>query len=147
MLKGVLLVGAILAVAAAPAFADPSCGNPPMAPAVPSGSDIAGKAPDDAHKIVLDTLHSVKAYQGSLGMFRSCLMAQSNAAKAAKAEADAKADKAKADAATQQLADLQKMYDRSVDTETQVVTDYSNLHVAYCKMGANLTGCVAAPAH
>jgi hypothetical protein len=142
MLRSVCLVGVLL-LTAAPALAQ-SCGSAPIAPAIPATTDVAGKTPDDAHKMVLDALHGVKAYQGSLSTYRQCLITETNAAK--QAVADTKGDKDKSAAATQRMNDLQKQYDQTVDTETQVVADYSKLHDAYCKMGSGLAGCVA-PAH
>ena len=142
MLRSVCLVGVLL-LTAAPALAQ-SCGTAPIAPAIPSTSDVSGKTPDDAHKMALDALHAVKAYQGTLGTYRECLLSQTNAQK--QALADAKGDKQKSADAQQKITDLQKQYDQTVDTETQVVADYSKLHDAYCKMGSGLTGC-AAPAH
>ena len=141
MLKSICLAGAFFAAFAVPALADGSCGNAPLAPAIPSASEFAGKTPDDAHKVVLGALHSVKDYQTSLGSFRSCLVSQSAADKAALADAQAKADKTKIASIKQQMDDMQKVYDHTVDTETQVVTDYSNLHAAYCNLGTGLAGC------
>jgi hypothetical protein len=141
MLKRVCLVGAILFVSSAPALADQSCGNAPLAPAIPSASEFAGKTPDDAHKIVLGALHSVKDYQGTLKSYRDCLVTAANSDKAALADAQAKGDKTKIASVKQQMDDAQKVYDHTVDTETQVVTDYSNLHAAYCNLGSGLTGC------
>ena len=140
MLKSVCLVGVLL-LTAAPALAQ-NCGSAPIAPAIPAPSDVNGKTPDDAHKMALDALHGVKAYQASLSTFRQCLITETNAQK--QALTDAGTDKDKVAAAKQQINDLQKQYDRTVDTETQVVADYSKLHDAYCKMGTGLVGCPAA---
>lgn len=137
MFKSVCLMGAVL-VLASPAFAETSCGSAPIAPAIPGASDLSGKSTDDAHTAVLNALKSVKAYQGTLNSFRECLVTQTNAQKAA--QAAAKDDKEKK-TATEQMAALQAAYDKTVDTETQVVTDYSNLHTAYCKLGDGLAGC------
>jgi hypothetical protein len=140
MFKSVCLIGAIL-VLASPALADESCGNSPLAPAIPAASDLSGKNADDAHAFVLSALKSVKAYQGTLSTYRECLQTQAANQKPIIADAKAKGDKTKADAAQSQMDALQASYDKTVDTETQVVTDYSNLHAAYCKMGDGLVGC------
>lgn len=140
MFRSVCLIGAVLMLAS-PALAE-SCGTAPIAPAIPGGTDLSGKTTDDAHNVVLGALKSVKAYQGTLSSYRECLVTQTNAQKAA--AADAKGDKAKTEAAQDAMKTLQAAYDKTVDTETQVVTDYSNLHTAYCKMGDGLAGCAKA---
>ena len=137
MLKSVCLAGVLL-LTAAPALAQ-SCGSAPIAPAIPAPADVNGKTTDDAHKMVLDSMHVIKAYQGSLTTFRECLQTQTNQQK--QALAAAASDKDKAAAAQQQIDGLQKQYDNTVDTETQVVTDWQKLHGAYCAMGSGLTGC------
>jgi len=137
MLRSVLLIGAVVLMAG-PALAENACGIAPIAPAIATGADLAGKTTDEAHTTALAALKSVKAYQVTLSSFRECLVTQTTAQKAALASA--KDDKAKK-AATDQLADIQTAYDKTVDTETAVVTDYSNLHNAYCKMGDGLAGC------
>ena len=137
MFKSVCLIGAVL-VLASPALADTSCGTAPIAPAITAPSDLSGKTTDEAHTLALGALKSVKAYQATLSSFRECLVTQTNALKASLASA--KDDKAK-QATTEQMTTMQAAYDKTVDTETQVVTDYSNLHTAYCKMGDGLAGC------
>ncbi len=137
MFKSVLLIGAVMMMAG-PALADTSCGTAPLAPVVASPADLAGKTTDDAHTAVLGALKSVKAYQATLSSFRECLVTQTNAQKAALASA--KDDKAKK-VVQDQIDQIQSAYDKTVDTETAVVTDYSNAHTAYCKMGDGLTGC------
>ena len=140
MFRSVCLIGAVL-VMAAPALAASTCGSAPIAPAIPGASDLSGKTTDDAHNVVLAALKGVKAYQGTLSTFRECLTTAAAAQKPIIADAKAANDKAKAEAATAEMASLQAAYDKTVDTETQVVTDYSNLHTAYCKMGDGLAGC------
>lgn len=140
MFRSVCLIGAVL-VLASPALAELSCGSAPIAPAIAGASDLAGKTTDDAHTMVLGALKSVKAYQGTLSTFRECLTTAANNQKPLIADFKAKNDKAKMDAAKADMDAMQAAYDKTVDTETQVVTDYSNLHTAYCKMGDGLAGC------
>lgn len=130
-----------MALTAAPALADLTCGSAPLAPAVPGSADLAGKTTDEAHQIALGALKSVKAYQGSLTTFRQCLKSQSDGYQAAVDAAKAKGDKTEAAKVQQQLDDANKIFDKSIDTETQVVNDYMTLHNAYCAMGTGLTGC------
>lgn len=139
MFRSVCLAGVLL-FAAAPAFAQ-SCGTEPIAPAIPAASEVNGKTPDDAHKLVLDSMHGIKAYQQVLSTYRECLQTQTDRQK--QIVADAKGDKDKSAAAQQQAADLLKAYDHTVDTETQVVGDWQKLHTAYCGMGPGLSGCAA----
>jgi len=137
MFKSVCLIGAVVMMAGS-ALADTSCGTGPIAPAVATAADLSGKSTDDAHTAVLGALKSVKAYQASLSSFRECLVTQTTAQKAALAAA--KDDKAKK-APAEQIVAIQAAYDKTVDTETAVVTDYSNLHTAYCKLADGLAGC------
>ncbi|MDR3527787.1 MAG: hypothetical protein P4L57_10935 [Rhizomicrobium sp.] len=137
MFKSVLLIGAV-AMMAGTALADTNCGTAPLAPVVVSAADLAGKTTDDAHTAVLGALKSVKAYQATLSTFRECLVTQTTAQKTALAAA--KDDKAKK-VVQEQIDAIQAAYDKTVDTETAVVTDYSNAHTAYCKMGDGLAGC------
>lgn len=139
MRKSIVLIGAIL-VLASPAIAE-SCGDAPIAPDIPKASALAGKSTEDAHTFVLASFHSVRAWQGQLSPYRECLQKAANVQKAAAADAKTSGDKAKADAATVQMNALQADYDKTVDTETQVASDFNNLHTAYCKMGDGLTGC------
>jgi hypothetical protein len=137
MFKRVCLIGAFLTIAG-PALADTSCGTAPIGPAIPANSELTGKATDAAHDLVLASLKSVKAYQTTLGTFRECLITQTNAQKAAMAAAKEDKDKKAAQDAMQSM---QAAYDKTVDTETQVVNDWQVLHTAYCKMGDGLAGC------
>jgi hypothetical protein len=138
MFRSVCLVGAVLALAI-PSLAETTCGSAPLAPAVPAIGDLNGKTPDDAHTVVLGALKSVKTYQVALGSYRECLKVQTSNQKIAVAAVQD--DKAKAAVAQQKMDELQTTYDKTVDTEVQVVTDYSNLHNGYCKMGEGLVGC------
>lgn len=139
MRKSIVLIGAVLALAT-PATAE-SCGMAPIPPDIPNASALAGKTTDDAHSFVLASLKAVRTWQGQLSPFRECLQNAANVQKAAAADATASGDKGKADAASAQMNTLQAAYDKTVDTETKVATDFNTLHTAYCKMGDGLTGC------
>jgi hypothetical protein len=121
-----------MAVASVPALADGECGPVPVAPAIPAASDLAGKTPDASRAEVLDAYHQVKNYQSTLKPYRACLSTQQDAQKAALADAQSKKDKDKAAAAQQAYADLAKLYDNTVDTETQVASEFNALHTADC---------------
>lgn len=130
MFKSVCLVGAVLLLAS-PALADTPCGTAPIAPAIPAASLVAGKAGDEAAKIKHEAFVQVKAYQANLKPFRECLITQTTAEKATGAAA--KDDSAKK-ASAEKINDYQKVYDKSVDDETQVVNDFVALQTAVCKI-------------
>jgi hypothetical protein len=136
MLKSFCLAAAMMTVVAAPAFAAGECGSAPIAPAIPAASDLAGKTVEAGRAEVVDAYHQVKAYQASLQPFRGCLEQQAKVDQTALAAAQADGEKGKDKVATlqQSMADMQKVYDHTVDTETQVATDFNNLHVAQCKV-------------
>lgn len=145
MLKSICLAGVLFAMAA-PAMAQ-SCGSAPIAPAIPGAGDLSGKAPDDAHKFVLDVLKSVKSYQQNLGAFRTCLKAQEDMQLAALNDAKTAGDKTKIAAAQDQAQATIDATNKTIDSEQQVAADFNQLHQAYCAMGTGLAGCAAPKAH
>jgi len=141
-----LLVAAAIAAAfvVAPALADASCGSPPLAPAIPPASDLAGKTADAARAEVIDAYHQVRAYQAALKPYRDCLIAATNTDKQAVADARANPDKdsqTKIANLQQEMNDLQKFYDSTVDTETQVVAQFNALHMEDCKTDTDSKVC------
>lgn len=141
MLKTYCLAAAIVAVAAMPAIAGQDCGSPPIGPAIPAASDLNGKAVEAGRAEVLDAYHQVKAYQASLKPYRDCLIKQATNDKAEMDADIAKPDKDAAAKVQQRLADRQKTYDSTVDSETQVAKDFNNLHVAQCKVDTDPSIC------
>jgi len=140
MLKTYFFAAAIFAVAAGPALAE-ECGSPPIGPAIPAASDLNGKAVEAGRAEVLAAYHQVKAYQAALKPYRECLVKQ---AANDKAEFDADVAKPDKDAAAKvqdRLNDRQKTYDGTVDSETQVATDFNNLHMAQCKVDTDTSIC------
>ncbi|MDE2133342.1 MAG: hypothetical protein KGM97_01435 [Alphaproteobacteria bacterium] len=135
MLKSCCFAAAMIAAASGPAFAANDCGSAPLAPAIPGTSDLSGKTVEAGRAEVVDTYHQVKIYQAALKPFRACLLAAASGDKASIADAQAKPDKdskSKIAALQQEMDDMQKAYDKTVDTETQVATDFNNLHTAQC---------------
>ena len=148
MLKRILVAAAVAALTAGPAMAGHVCGLAPVAPVVPNASDIAGKTPDEAHKVILDVLKVVKIWQSALQPFYNCVEQQVIKDKADMADAKDKKDTAKMAAIVDAAAALNKEYQSEVETEKQVAADFQSLHDSYCKMGPDLVGCVAPkPAH
>ncbi|MBU6297705.1 MAG: hypothetical protein KGJ79_04870 [Alphaproteobacteria bacterium] len=143
MLKSICLAAAMVAVAAAPAAAAGECGAAPIAPAIPAVSDLAGKTVEAGRAEVVSAYHQVKAYQASLQPFRGCLQQQAKVDQDALTAAQAEGDKGKDKVASlqQSMKDMQSVYDHTVDTETQVATDFNNLHVAQCKVDTDQNIC------
>jgi hypothetical protein len=130
MLKSVCLVGAIVLLAV-PALADTPCGSTPLAEVIPAPASVSGKTVAEASTIKHDAFVTVKAYQGKLKTFRECLISQTNALKAT-------VDTAKDDSAKKkiqaQMADMQGVYDKTIDDETKVVNDFLALQTAVCQI-------------
>jgi hypothetical protein len=141
MLKSVFLAATVAVFAAVPAFAVDACGSGPVAPAIPTVSDISGKTPEDAHTIKLDALKNVRIYQAALQPYYNCVETKTTQSNTAIAEAKKKNDNAKVAALQDDAATLQKNYQQTLATEKQVVADYMALHEGYCKMGVGLAGC------
>ena len=147
MLKRVFVAAAVAALTAGPAMADHVCGIAPVAPVIAGASDIAGKTPDDAHKVSSEAFKLVKIYQAALQPFYNCVEQQVIANKKAMADAKEKRDQAKIASIEVAATDLDKDYQSAVNTEKQVVADYMSLHDNYCKMGENLVGCAPTKPH
>ena len=46
------------------------CGAVPVGPSIPAESSVAGATADAVHAVLIDRLHSIKAYQKALAVFR-----------------------------------------------------------------------------
>lgn len=133
MLKSVVLCAAVLSAVAMPAFAAEECGAIPVAPAFPKSTDLAKKPIEDARKDVFDSYHLVKVYQSQLSSFRTC---QLRLTKADQDEiAAAKPDDAKIAGAKQRIAERQAIYDKTLDGEQSIATEFNTLRVEHCKRG------------
>lgn len=130
MMRSVCLVAAVLFFAS-PAMAENACGTPPIAPAVPAASSLAGKTVAEAQAIRHEAFVQIRDYQHRLQSYRSCLVTQKNARKAELAAAQ---DDAAKRAAQDAIAELDAANDRTVDDETHVVADYQALSAAYCRI-------------
>jgi hypothetical protein len=133
MLKKVCLTAAVLALTAMPTLAADECGATPIAPAFPLASELAQKPVEAARKDVVDSYHLVKTYQAALGTYRACLLRLTKGDEDAIAAAQDKKDDAAVKAAQQRIADRQSAYDKTVDSETQIVTDFNTLRLAHCQ--------------
>lgn len=117
------------------------CGMPPATPAIAQASALSAHTAEVAHEVVIGSLKEIKAYQASLGSFRTCLLKYTLEYKAALVEAKARQDEARASLVKWWMDELRAAYDRTIDEETAVVTAYMELHNAYCRMGGGLRGC------
>ena len=117
------------------------CGDAPRQPSVPAPSSVRGLSIDAAHSFVLDSFHRVKAYQIRLATYRDCFVAQASQDQAALVKAREQHDTGRAAHLEERLRNIQAAYDKGVDVETLVVTEYSGLHDAYCRMADHPAGC------
>ena len=134
MLKSCCFAAAILAAAAMPALAEGECGSVPIAPAVPTASDLAGKTVEVGRAEVLAAYKQVKVYQAALAPYRACLKSLDDADLAAIEAAKEKGakEKDKIQPIQDRITARLKANNQTVDTEQQVAIDFNNLHVAQC---------------
>ena len=134
MFKRCCFAAVILAAAAMPALADGDCGSPPIAPAIPTASDLAGKTVEAGRAEVLAAYHQVKVFQVALVPYRACLKSLDDADVAAIAAAKEKGDKEKdkIQPLLDRIAARLKANNETVDTEQQVAIDFNDLHMAQC---------------
>jgi len=133
MLKYGMAIAFLLA-AASPALAD-QCGDAPLAPAMPSVSDIGKQAPAAAAASKHNAFLDIKNWQGSLKGYRDCLNAEKAKDQAAVASAQQSGDKdaqSKIDKLQQDMQADDTAYNQSVTTETQIVNEFVAMSNAYC---------------
>jgi len=145
MLKSICLAAAMLAVAAVPALAAGECGPTPIGPAIPAASDLSGRTVEAGRAEVLDAYHQVKAYQASNQSFRACMEKQDDADTAALAEAQGKGDKDQVAPIQQSIKDLLAIYQKTIDNETQVATEFNDLRAAQCTRDTDPQVCPKKP--
>jgi hypothetical protein len=135
MLKKLGLAAVISVVAAAPAWAQSSCGGEPIPPAIPSAAELGQMTPAAALKAKHQAFLDVTTWQKSgLKDYRSCLDADENQTKRDRASAaqQSKPDQDKIKRLDGQIADDEKASARSTDTEERVVNDFHALSTAFC---------------
>ncbi len=135
MLKKLGLAAVISVVAAAPAWAQSSCGGEPIPPAIPSVAELGQMSPADALKAKHQSFVDVTTWQkGGLKDYRSCLDADENQIKRERATAasQTKPDPDRLKRLDGQVADDEKASQRSTDTEEHVVNDFHALSTAFC---------------
>jgi hypothetical protein len=130
-----LALAAVISVAAAPAWAQSSCGGEPIPPAIPSVAELGQMAPAAALKAKHQAFVDVTTWQKSgLKDYRSCLEADESQIKRDRANAASlsKPDQDKIKRLDGQIADDEKANQRSADTEEHVVNDFHALSTAFC---------------
>jgi hypothetical protein len=135
MLKKLGLAAVISVMAAAPAWAQSSCGGEPIPPAIPSVAELGQMAPAVALKAKHQAFVDVTTWQKSaLKDYRNCLDADENQTKRdiVNAKSQSKPDDDKIKRLNGQLADDEKANQRSTDTEEHVVNDFHALSTAFC---------------
>jgi hypothetical protein len=126
-----LLAFAVVGVAASPALAQ-SCGSEPIAPAVPSASDIKQKVPAEAEAAKHDAFVEIKNWQRDLKTYRDCLTNISNSDKRQISQLDPKKDEDKLKRLQDEATGATHQYDKSVDMEERVANDFHAVQTAYC---------------
>ncbi len=122
-------------MAVAPAWADPgTCGDEPIAPAIPSVADIGQRPPVDAQKAKHQAFEDIKAWQIALKDYRNCLDSDQNGLKRQlqDAQTQSKPDQDKIKRLQEEIAADNKAYDRTTNTEEKIVNDFHALSTAYC---------------
>jgi len=124
----------LLLAATGAAAAQEMCGDPPIAPVIPSAEEIRAKTPTDAAAARHNAFADVRRWQGSLKSYRDCLNAtiatdKRNASQMARTS---KPDKDKIAKVNDEIVASNHAFDVSVDQEERVVNEFHAAQVAYC---------------
>jgi hypothetical protein len=128
------MAAALLMVSAGAAAAEEMCGDPPIAPVIPSAAEMRAKAPAEAATARHNAFADVRRWQGSLKSYRDCLNA-TIARDKRDAQENARSDKPDKNRIANWDADIEavnRAYDASVDQEERVVNEFHAAQVAYC---------------
>lgn len=136
--------GVLLMALTCGAAAQSMCGDPPIAPVIPSPAEMRDKPPADAEAARNAAFRDIKRWQGALKSYRDCLVATVNTDKRNIGEV-ARSDKPDQD----KIARFQKeigasngAYDASVDEEERVVNQWNAAGTAYClRSGVDHASC------
>lgn len=125
---------AFLIASAGAAAAQEMCGDPPLAPVIPTAADIRARTPADAAAARHSAFADVRRWQGSLKSYRDCLDATISQDKrdAGESARSDKPDKDKIKKWNEEIVAINHAYDVSVDQEERVVNDFHAAQVAYC---------------
>lgn len=110
------------------------CGDPPIAPLVPSPTEMRQKSPVDAAATRHSSFLDVTSWQGQLKSYRDCLNATTDTdrRKLGEMQRSDKPDKDKMAKLTEEMKNTSHAFDSSVDQEERVVNEFHAAQVAYC---------------
>lgn len=131
------LVFVLLIASGGTAAAQEMCGDPPIAPVIPSAADIRAKTPADAAAARHAAFADVRRWQGELKSYRDCLNAtvagdKRQAEEVLRSDKEQKDKQKDIDKYNVEIAASNHAYDASVDQEERVVNDFHAAQVAYC---------------
>lgn len=118
-------------ISSAPAVAE-SCGSAPIAPALPTVTEINQKSPADAANAKHDGFIEIRNWQNVLKTYRVCLTNVSADDKKQIADADPKKDADKIKRLQDEAAAATHQYDATVDMEERVANEYHAIQAAFC---------------
>lgn len=126
------------------AAAQEMCGDPPIAPVIPSPTDMRQKPPADAAAARNAAFAEIRKWQGALKSYRDCLVATVNTDKrdAGEVARSDKPDKDKIAKLQKEIAASNQAFDASVDEEERVVNQWNAAGTAYClRSGVDRSSC------
>ena len=134
MLKKLGLAAAFSIAAAAPAWAQSTCGAEPIPPVIPSAAEIGQKNPADAAKAKHQAFLDIKAWQTALKDYRGCLDSDENQNKRDRqnAASQSKPDQDRLKEIDTKIAADESANTSSTNDEERVVNDFHALSTAYC---------------
>ncbi|MGH6889993.1 MAG: hypothetical protein ACREHF_12500 [Rhizomicrobium sp.] len=126
--------GALLIALTCSAAAQGMCGDPPIAPMIPSPADMRNKPAADAEAARNAAFQDIRRWQGALKSYRACLVAtvdtdKRNIGEVARSD---KPDKDKIASLQKEITASNAAYDSSVDDEERVVNQWNAAGTAYC---------------
>ena len=125
---------AIFLASSGAAGAQEMCGDPPIAPVIPSAAEVRAKAPAEAAAERHSAFAEIRRWQGALKSYRDCLNATITTDKREMFEGarSEKPDKDKIAKFGEEITASNHAYDASVDQEERVVNEFHAAQVAYC---------------
>jgi len=126
---------AILIASGGSAAAQAMCGDPPLAPVLPSAAEVRQKTPAEAAAARHSAFLDIKRWQGELKSYRDCLNATTSTDNRDMGEMQRsdKPDKDKIAKMQAEITTTSHAYDASVDQEEKVVNEFHAAQVAYCE--------------
>jgi len=143
MLNKVAIAALVLIAAGGPAIAQ-DCGSLPIAPVIPTASEIQSKTPADASTSQHNAYQDIKRWQADLKDYRACLDSLTNSQKRdlQNEQGASKPDKDKIKGIQDNIAQTSRAFDSSVDTEEKVVNEFHAMQTAYCsRQDVNRASC------